>query len=277
VHTTRLRSLAPHATRLRGERVEGRLHGPARRLRFELAATGASLPFRWMEEAGGTPRRARPGGARVEVRWVGLDPCYVFHVMNAFDEGDDVSSTSAATRRRSTSARAGRSGRSRRPSSAGGSAPTRTGPRSSAGRPPDRVPPHRRQPGRAPLSLRLLHELDHSNTIGAATGLVRYDLGRGEAKRYPSPSTSHPVNRSSCVPPMGGRRRGLGADGRLRRHRDASDLSSSMPRSSPDGPRQSSTSRPRALRLPRLVGGRRRLPLSGRSSSRCRRVPPLAS
>ncbi len=56
-----------------------------------LALQGRSMPFRWDAEAGarlGVTDRAGDGDA--DVTWVSIDPCYVFHVLNAWDEGDDV-------------------------------------------------------------------------------------------------------------------------------------------------------------------------------------------
>lgn len=55
---------------------------------LNLALEGRSLPFRWDVE----------GGARIgitdryegDVTWVSMDACYVFHVVNAWDDGEDV-------------------------------------------------------------------------------------------------------------------------------------------------------------------------------------------
>ncbi|WP_077192973.1 carotenoid oxygenase family protein [Streptomyces lydicus] len=47
------------------------------------------MPYRWDPEHGarlGVLRRDDPHG---EVRWLPLDPCYVFHALNAHDDGDD--------------------------------------------------------------------------------------------------------------------------------------------------------------------------------------------
>ncbi len=56
----------------------------------DLGRTGRALPFRWMPEApariGVLPR----DGAGADVRWVDVDPCFLFHVVNCFDDGDDV-------------------------------------------------------------------------------------------------------------------------------------------------------------------------------------------
>jgi carotenoid cleavage dioxygenase-like enzyme len=53
---------------------------------FDLRAPG--MPFRWDREYGarlGVLRRDDPYG---EVRWLPIDPCYVFHALNAHDDGD---------------------------------------------------------------------------------------------------------------------------------------------------------------------------------------------
>jgi carotenoid cleavage dioxygenase-like enzyme len=57
---------------------------------LELAATGRSLPYRWMPEAGARLGVMARSGGSDDVRWVGIDPAYVFHVLNAYDAGDAV-------------------------------------------------------------------------------------------------------------------------------------------------------------------------------------------
>ncbi len=52
---------------------------------FDPASSG--LPFRWDPEAGARIGILDRGDAGTAVRWIGMDPCYVFHVMNAFDDG----------------------------------------------------------------------------------------------------------------------------------------------------------------------------------------------
>ncbi|MGC0415251.1 carotenoid oxygenase family protein [Embleya sp. AB8] len=55
---------------------------------FDLArARAGTMPYGWDEGYGarlGVLRRDDPHGA---VRWFGIDPCYVFHTLNAHDEG----------------------------------------------------------------------------------------------------------------------------------------------------------------------------------------------
>ncbi|MFF4574908.1 carotenoid oxygenase family protein [Streptomyces sp. NPDC001410] len=54
----------------------------------ELALTGGTMPYRWDDGYGarlGVLRRDDPYG---EVRWFTVDPCYVFHSLNAYDAPD---------------------------------------------------------------------------------------------------------------------------------------------------------------------------------------------
>jgi carotenoid cleavage dioxygenase-like enzyme len=57
---------------------------------LDLAATGRALPFRWVPEAGARVGVLPRNGAGSDIRWIGIDPVYVFHVLNAYDEGDTV-------------------------------------------------------------------------------------------------------------------------------------------------------------------------------------------
>jgi carotenoid cleavage dioxygenase-like enzyme len=55
--------------------------------RLEIARNGSGeLPYRWSDDYGarlGVLRRDDPYGP---IRWFEIDPCYVFHVLNAFDK-----------------------------------------------------------------------------------------------------------------------------------------------------------------------------------------------
>jgi carotenoid cleavage dioxygenase len=56
---------------------------------LEMVAAGRSFPYRWAPEHQarvGLVERADPG----RVRWFDVEPCYVFHPMNAYDDGDKV-------------------------------------------------------------------------------------------------------------------------------------------------------------------------------------------
>jgi len=56
----------------------------------EMAMSGSGLPYKWDDEY---PARVgllpRDGGAD-DVKWFDVEPCYVFHPMNAYDDGDRV-------------------------------------------------------------------------------------------------------------------------------------------------------------------------------------------
>jgi carotenoid cleavage dioxygenase-like enzyme len=54
------------------------------------AATSGDMPYRWDDDYGarlGVLRRDDPWG---QVRWFDIDPCYVFHVANAFGDGNSI-------------------------------------------------------------------------------------------------------------------------------------------------------------------------------------------
>ena len=53
-----------------------------------LAASGRPLPFRWMPEAGSRLGVMPRNGSDADLRWISMDPSYVFHILNAFDDGD---------------------------------------------------------------------------------------------------------------------------------------------------------------------------------------------
>ena len=57
---------------------------------LDVAMAGMSLPYRWnpdyVARVGLLPR----DGQSADVQWFEVDPCYVFHTLNAFDDGDTV-------------------------------------------------------------------------------------------------------------------------------------------------------------------------------------------
>jgi len=53
-----------------------------------LASQGRAMPFRWLPDAGSRVGVLARGGRGADVRWISMDPSYVFHVVNAFDDGD---------------------------------------------------------------------------------------------------------------------------------------------------------------------------------------------
>ena len=55
---------------------------------LDVAIAGTGMPYRWDDDYGarlGVLRRDDPFG---EIRWFDIDPCYVFHVVNAYDAAD---------------------------------------------------------------------------------------------------------------------------------------------------------------------------------------------
>ncbi len=57
---------------------------------LDLAAAGHSIPFRWMPEAGARVGVMPRTGGNSDIRWISMDPSYVFHVLNAYDDGGSV-------------------------------------------------------------------------------------------------------------------------------------------------------------------------------------------
>jgi carotenoid cleavage dioxygenase len=57
---------------------------------LDAAVSGASLPYYWDNNydarIGLLPRE----GNAEDVQWISIDPCYIFHPMNAYDDGDTV-------------------------------------------------------------------------------------------------------------------------------------------------------------------------------------------
>jgi carotenoid cleavage dioxygenase len=57
---------------------------------LEDALAGAKNPFRWTPSYGARIGIMPLGGRGDEIRWVEIDPCYVFHEVNAFRDGSEV-------------------------------------------------------------------------------------------------------------------------------------------------------------------------------------------
>ncbi|MCW2948023.1 MAG: 9-cis-epoxycarotenoid dioxygenase [Actinoallomurus sp.] len=57
---------------------------------MDLAAVGAKLPYSWNEShparVGVMPR----DGGDATVRWIDIDPCFVFHTLNAYEDADRI-------------------------------------------------------------------------------------------------------------------------------------------------------------------------------------------
>lgn len=57
---------------------------------LEAAASGADNIFEWKPEYGARIGVMPLGGLASEIRWVEIEPCYVFHEVNAYRDGDDI-------------------------------------------------------------------------------------------------------------------------------------------------------------------------------------------
>jgi len=56
----------------------------------EAIAEGGSMPYRWNDDYGARLGVMPRGGRGDQVRWLEIDPCFVFHPMNAFEEGGRI-------------------------------------------------------------------------------------------------------------------------------------------------------------------------------------------
>jgi len=57
---------------------------------LDQAMAGVANPFHWQPEYGARIGIMPLGGKGEEIRWVEIDPCYVFHEVNAYRDGDTV-------------------------------------------------------------------------------------------------------------------------------------------------------------------------------------------
>ena len=61
---------------------------------LDLVSQGRRLPYRWDDSynarIGLMPRAGQTPGPEGDVVWIDVDPCYVFHPVNAYDDGDNV-------------------------------------------------------------------------------------------------------------------------------------------------------------------------------------------
>lgn len=57
---------------------------------LEAALAGSDNPFAWTPSYGARIGVMPLGGQATEIRWVEIEPCYVFHEVNAFRDGDDI-------------------------------------------------------------------------------------------------------------------------------------------------------------------------------------------
>lgn len=57
---------------------------------WPAARGGDTFPFRWKPEAGARIGLMPRGGTAKDLQWIAIPPCFVFHTLNAYDDGDTV-------------------------------------------------------------------------------------------------------------------------------------------------------------------------------------------
>ena len=57
---------------------------------LDLSLFGRSMPFRWDPSYGARLGVMPRDGGNADVRWIEIPPCYVFHPLNAHDDGDRI-------------------------------------------------------------------------------------------------------------------------------------------------------------------------------------------
>ncbi|MQA84772.1 MAG: carotenoid oxygenase [Streptosporangiales bacterium] len=57
---------------------------------MEAAAAGVRLPYVWNEAHGARIGVLPRSGTAADVRWLDVEPCWVFHTLNAYDDGDRI-------------------------------------------------------------------------------------------------------------------------------------------------------------------------------------------
>lgn len=57
---------------------------------MDAATSGSGMPFQWRPEAGARVGVMPLGGPTSAIRWVEIEPCFVYHSTNAYRDGDEV-------------------------------------------------------------------------------------------------------------------------------------------------------------------------------------------
>jgi carotenoid cleavage dioxygenase len=57
---------------------------------IESALTGEGFPYKWSDDYGARLGVMPRGGSAAEITWVEIDPCYIFHPMNAYERGGSI-------------------------------------------------------------------------------------------------------------------------------------------------------------------------------------------
>jgi carotenoid cleavage dioxygenase-like enzyme len=57
---------------------------------IKAASAGLEMPYTWNPEHEARVGLLRRDGSSAGVRWFAIDPCFIFHTLNAYDDGDRV-------------------------------------------------------------------------------------------------------------------------------------------------------------------------------------------
>ena len=57
---------------------------------WDLAALENGIPIRWDDDYGARLGVMPRDGSNADVKWYEIDPCYVYHPLNAYEDGDDI-------------------------------------------------------------------------------------------------------------------------------------------------------------------------------------------
>jgi carotenoid cleavage dioxygenase-like enzyme len=57
---------------------------------LERAMSGGGMPYLWSDTYGARLGVMPRGGTNADMRWFEIEPCYVFHPLNAFDDGERI-------------------------------------------------------------------------------------------------------------------------------------------------------------------------------------------
>jgi carotenoid cleavage dioxygenase len=57
---------------------------------MKLAESGAGIPFRWRDDMPARLGILSRDATKDEVQWIEIDPCYVYHPLNAHDDGNEI-------------------------------------------------------------------------------------------------------------------------------------------------------------------------------------------
>ena len=145
---------------------------------LDLAVAGARFPYRWFDDYHARVGLLPRAGNSTEVLWHEVAPCYVFHTMNAYDEGAgivlDVASHDSMFRTQLSGPP-----KAHRPSSAGTSTDGAVGSKKS-----DSMTAARNSRGSTSDSGRnysigfSVSVMTQGDILGTESGLIRHDLGQ---------------------------------------------------------------------------------------------------